>query len=172
MARTAGISVSSVQRIWKAHGLQPHRVRTFKLSNDPRFADKLRDVVGLYVAFAIPIWLRWKAGSRFRPGGWNLGGKYRWMCVVAVAEIAITSVIALMPTSVGGAPWYPDFAWKYVNYAILVVPGTLILLWIYWHVSVKNWFTGPKNTVELPMDVSGADQVGREHHHGHEAGTQ
>jgi transposase len=49
MARTTGISVSSVQRIWKAHGLQPHRVRTFKLSNDPRFADKLRDVVGLYV---------------------------------------------------------------------------------------------------------------------------
>ena len=38
-----------MQRIWRAHGLQPHRVRTFKLSNDPRFADKLRDIVGLYV---------------------------------------------------------------------------------------------------------------------------
>ena len=44
-----GISVSSVQRIWRAHGLQPHRVRQFKLSNDPQFVDKLRDVVGLYV---------------------------------------------------------------------------------------------------------------------------
>ena len=49
MARATGISASSVQRIWRAHGLQPHRVRQFKLSNDPHFADKLRDVVGLYV---------------------------------------------------------------------------------------------------------------------------
>ncbi len=49
MAETVGISVSSVQRIWRAHGLQPHRVRRFKLSNDPQFVAKLRDIVGLYV---------------------------------------------------------------------------------------------------------------------------
>ena len=49
MAKAVGLSVSSVQRIWRAHGLQPHRMRQFKLSNDPRFVDKLRDVVGLYV---------------------------------------------------------------------------------------------------------------------------
>jgi hypothetical protein len=48
-AKTAGISVSSVQRIWRAHGLEPHRVRQFKLSNDKAFADKLRKIVGLYV---------------------------------------------------------------------------------------------------------------------------
>lgn len=49
MARAAGVSVSSVQRIWRAHGLQPHRVCQFKLSTDPKFVAKLRDVVGLYV---------------------------------------------------------------------------------------------------------------------------
>src|SRR5271165_3704706 len=49
MAEAAGISLRSVQRIWAAHGLQPHRVRTFKLSSDPKFAAKLRDVVGLYL---------------------------------------------------------------------------------------------------------------------------
>jgi transposase len=49
MARAVGVSVSSVQRIWRAHGLQPHRLRQFKLSNDPNFATKLRDVVGLYI---------------------------------------------------------------------------------------------------------------------------
>src|ERR1700712_3323309 len=49
MAKAVGISVSSVQRIWRAHGLQPHRLRQFKLSNDPDFAAKLRDVVGLYI---------------------------------------------------------------------------------------------------------------------------
>jgi transposase len=50
MAKAAGISVSSVQRIWRSHGLQPHRVRQFKLSKDPKFVEKLQDIVGLYVA--------------------------------------------------------------------------------------------------------------------------
>jgi transposase len=49
MAEANRISVSSVQRIWRSHGLQPHRVRQFKLSNDPQFAAKVRDIVGLYV---------------------------------------------------------------------------------------------------------------------------
>ena len=49
MAQAAGISLRSVQRIWAAHDLQPHRVRTFKRSRDPQFADKLIDIVGLYV---------------------------------------------------------------------------------------------------------------------------
>src|SRR5271157_5336264 len=49
MAKAVGISVSSVQRTWRAHGLQPHRFRRFKLSKDPQFAAKLRDIVGLYV---------------------------------------------------------------------------------------------------------------------------
>ena len=49
MAKQVGISVSSVQRIWHTHGLQPHRVRQFKLSRDRQFVTKLRDIVGLYV---------------------------------------------------------------------------------------------------------------------------
>ena len=49
MARIVGVSLTSVQRIWRAHGLAPHRIRTFKLSNDPKFATKVRDIVGLYV---------------------------------------------------------------------------------------------------------------------------
>src|SRR6476619_768096 len=49
MAATAGISYSSVQRIWRAHGLKPHLVKTFKLSRDKNFAAKVEDVVGLYL---------------------------------------------------------------------------------------------------------------------------
>ena len=49
MAKAAEISLRSVQRIWAAHDLQPHRIRTFKRSNDPAFADKLQAIVGLYV---------------------------------------------------------------------------------------------------------------------------
>ena len=50
MAKESGLSVSSVQRIWRAFGLQPHRMETFKLSSDPDFVAKVRDVVGLYVS--------------------------------------------------------------------------------------------------------------------------
>jgi transposase len=49
MAKVVGISPSSVQRIWRAHRLAPHRVKTFKLSRDPKFVEKLKDVVGLYI---------------------------------------------------------------------------------------------------------------------------
>ena len=49
MARAAGVSQSAVVRIWHAFGLQPHREETFKLSTDPLFIDKVRDIVGLYL---------------------------------------------------------------------------------------------------------------------------
>jgi hypothetical protein len=52
IAKATGISLSSVQRIWRAHRLQPHRLRTFKRSRDPGFAAKLADIVGLYVVLA------------------------------------------------------------------------------------------------------------------------
>jgi amino acid transporter len=120
-------------------------------------------VLGLYIAFAIPIWLRWRAGDSFQSGNWTLGPRYRWMCVVAVLEIAVTSIVAMLPTSSLGAPWYDGFAWKYVNYAILVVPGALVLLWVWWHASVKNWFRGPKMTIDLPTGVTSADEIALEH---------
>ncbi len=49
MAKISGVSKASVQRIWDAHGLKPHLVKTFKLSNDPHFIEKLEDVIGLYM---------------------------------------------------------------------------------------------------------------------------
>ena len=50
MAEKVGISMSSVGRIWKSHGLKPHRMSTFKLSNDNAFAEKLEAIVGLYMS--------------------------------------------------------------------------------------------------------------------------
>jgi amino acid transporter len=105
-------------------------------------------VIGLYLAFSIPIYYRWKAGDSFVPGNWTLGPKYKWMCVVALIEIAITSIVALLPTSNLGTPWTHGFALKYVNYTIIIVPVALLILWIWWHLSVKNWFTGPKTTID------------------------
>lgn len=48
MSKATGLSESTIGRIWKEHGLKPHRVETFKLSNDPQFVEKLNDIVGLY----------------------------------------------------------------------------------------------------------------------------
>src|SRR5215217_2749261 len=50
MAKATGLSASTVGRIWRAFGLQPHRSETFKLSTDPLFAEKVRDIIGLYLA--------------------------------------------------------------------------------------------------------------------------
>ena len=105
-------------------------------------------VVGLYLAFAVPIYYRWKAGDGFAVGKWNLRGHHKWMAPLAVIEIIVTSIIALFPTSIGGVPWIDGFGWKCVNYTPLLVGGVLILLYIYWHASVKKWFTGPIKQVD------------------------
>ncbi len=49
MARKKGISEASVRRIWRGHGLKPHRVESFKISRDPDFVNKREDIVGLYL---------------------------------------------------------------------------------------------------------------------------
>ncbi len=106
-------------------------------------------VVGLYLCFAVPIFLRWRMGDAFEVGSWNLRGHYKWMAPVAIVEIVVTSIIAMFPTSLGGMPWDPSFEWKFVNYTPLLVGGVLFLLFIYWHVSVKKWFTGPIKQIEV-----------------------
>ena len=119
-------------------------------------------VLGLYLAFAIPIFYRWRAGASFKQGSWNLGNKWKWMAPIAIAEILITSVYFILPLYPAGAPGFMrgflgapgtdevPFDWKFVNYAPLVLGGIFLLLWIGWHVSAKHWFTGPKHTIDLP----------------------
>jgi amino acid transporter len=128
-------------------------------------------VIGLYVAFAIPIWLRLKAGDSFVPGSWTLGSKYKWMCWVSVIEIAVISVYFILPVTPAGTPGNADYAWKFVNYAPVLLGASLLALWLGWHLSAKHWFTGPKHTIDLPAGVSSADEMAREHEHrGHPTG--
>jgi amino acid transporter len=134
-------------------------------------------VLGLYLAFAIPIYYRWRAGTSFVQGSWNLGNKWKWMAPIAVAEIVITSIYFILPLYPGGAPAFMrgflgapsadevPFDWKSVNYAPIVLGGLLLALWIGWHLSAKKWFTGPKMTIDLPEGVSAADEIELEHEH-------
>jgi amino acid transporter len=105
-------------------------------------------VIGLYLAFAIPIWLRWRKGDEFEVGKWNNGAKYKWMNLIAVAEILIVCIYLMMPFVPGAVPFSDDFAWKFVNYAPIVTLGALLLLAVWWSTSAKNWFTGPKQTID------------------------
>jgi len=134
-------------------------------------------VIGLYLAFAIPIYYRWKAGANFKQGSWNLGNKWKWMAPIAVIEIIVTSIYFILPLYPAGAPGFMrgilgapsteevPFDWKFINYAPIVLGVLLIALWIGWHVSAKKWFTGPKITVDLPAGVSSADEIALEHEH-------
>ena len=76
------------------------------------------------------------------------GGDNKVIAVIALLDIILVTFMAFMPTSNLGVPWTNGFALKYVNYTIIVVPLAMIALWIYWHASVKNWFTGPIKQVE------------------------
>jgi amino acid transporter len=106
-------------------------------------------VIGLYLAFAIPIFLRWRMGDAFEQGAWTNGSKYKWMNPIAVAEIVIVTLYLMMPSLPGGNPFSSsNFEWKFVNYAPIVTLGTLLLLTIWWFASARTWFTGPKHTID------------------------
>jgi amino acid transporter len=105
-------------------------------------------VIGLYLAFAVPIYLRWRHGDRFEVGAWNNGNKYKWMNPIAVAEIVIVSAYLMMPFVPGAVPFSDEFEWKFVNYAPIVTLGALLLLTIWWQTSAKHWFKGPIHNID------------------------
>jgi amino acid transporter len=105
-------------------------------------------VIGLYLSFAIPIFLRWRHGDRFEVGSWNNGSKYKWMNIVAVVEIIVVSLFLMMPTTPAANPFSSEFQWKFVNYAPIVTLGALVLLTIWWQVSAKKWFKGPISNID------------------------
>jgi amino acid transporter len=101
-------------------------------------------VIGLYIAFALPIILRIKAGDSFEHGAWSLGNHYKWIAPLAVAWIALVCLIFLMPFSPNGLPGAEEFDWALVNYAPLTVGGALILFGGWYLISARNWFTAPR----------------------------
>jgi amino acid transporter len=100
-------------------------------------------VIGLYIAFALPIILRIRAGARFEGGAWSLGHHYKWIAPLAVAWIGIVCVLFLLPVSPKGIPGAAEFDWNVVNYAPLTVGGALILFGGWYLISARKWFTGP-----------------------------
>jgi amino acid transporter len=116
-------------------------------------------VIGLYLAYIIPIFLRLRMGDAFEPGPWSLGKKYKWMNVIAIAEVMIVVVIFFnLPFSAQGIPWESDFDWSLFNYTPVVTFGVFAIVGIWWLVSAHKWFKGPKHTVqEIEQELGEAD---------------
>lgn len=111
-------------------------------------------VIGLYIAYVIPVYLRWRNADRFEPGAWNNGDKYKWMNPIATVWVAIITVIFILPTSPAGVPWNDEFDWNFVNYAPLVTGGVILAVGIWWLASARRTFTGPRHTIaELDAEL-------------------
>jgi amino acid transporter len=99
--------------------------------------------IGLYIAYAIPIFLRLRAGDSWEPGEWNLGKHYRWIGTVACLWVAFIAVLFILPVTPTGVPWNSHFTWLSFNYAPIAVLGTLVLVGGWWLLSARKWFKGP-----------------------------
>ncbi len=99
-------------------------------------------VIGLYIAYVIPIFLRWRKGDEFEVGPWNNGKKYRWMNSFATFWVALISIIFCLPFVPAAVPWSDEFSWESFNYAPLMVAIVLLGAAITWFASARKHFTG------------------------------
>jgi len=100
-------------------------------------------VIGLYIAFMLPIFLRLRAGERFERSAWHLGNHYKWIDVLAILWIIFICVVFLLPFAHGGVPWNDDFDWNLVNYTPLTVGAAFVLFGGWYLLSGRKWFKGP-----------------------------
>jgi amino acid transporter len=105
-------------------------------------------VIGLYIAYVIPIYLRWRMGDAFEPGPWTLGKKYKWMNAFSVFWVGLITIIFCLPFTPAGVPWRDEFDWKYVNYAPITVIVVIVAVWIWWVAGAKDKFRMPDTVVE------------------------
>ena len=121
-------------------------------------------VIGLYIAFVLPIILRYRKGETFERGAWHLGQHYRWIDPIAIVWIFFISVLFLAPITPTGIPWKDGFDWNVVNYAPLTVGGAFVLFGGWYLLSAKKWFKGPlRQGTEEELELIEAEYEGREH---------
>jgi amino acid transporter len=108
------------------------------------FAVTAIGVIGLYIAYVIPVFLRLRAGDNFKPGPWTLGAKGKVIGWIAVIWVLLICIILMLPQFNWG-PGGGDLKLLDVfNFAPVIVFGVLLVTGIWWMVSARKWFTGPK----------------------------
>jgi amino acid transporter len=109
-------------------------------------------VIGLYIAYTIPVFLRWRMRDKFVPGPWTLGRHYRWLNPVAFVWVGLCVIIFCLPTSQAGVFFKHGFQWSSVNYAPIITIGVMLAVTIWYVVSAHRTFTGPVRTLEFADD--------------------
>ena len=100
-------------------------------------------MIGLYIAFVLPVFLRFRLGDRFEQGAWSLGKHYKWIDVIALPWVAFIAVLFSLPLFKAGLPWDTNFSWSLTNYTILWFAAIGLFFGGWWVLSAKNWFKGP-----------------------------
>jgi amino acid transporter len=109
-------------------------------------------VIGLYIAYTIPVFLRWRMGDRFKTGPWTLGAKYRWVNIIAIVWVALCVIIFCLPFTPAAVPWSSSFSWSSFNYAPLVTVIVMLAVTIWYYASARKTFKGPVRTIEFAED--------------------
>jgi amino acid transporter len=112
-------------------------------------------VIGLYIAYTIPVFLRWRMREKFAHGPWTLGAKYKWINPIAFTWVALCVIIFSLPFEPAGVFFKSGFNWSAVNYAPLVTIGVMAAVTVWFIVSAKRTFTGPVRTIdEIDSEVA------------------
>ena len=109
-------------------------------------------VIGLYIAYTIPVFLRWRMGDAFQAGPWTLGRKYKWVNIIAIVWVALCVIIFCLPFTPAAVPWNASFSWSAFNYAPLVTVVVMLAVTIWYYVSARHTFKGPIHTIEFAED--------------------
>ncbi len=100
-------------------------------------------VIGLYIAYVTPTFLRWRAGDSFVRGPWHLGNKYKWLNPFAFVWVIICVIIFSLPFTPAAVPWNDEFTWDAFNYAPVAVIATIAFAAILWVVRGHKTFHSP-----------------------------
>lgn len=105
-------------------------------------------VIGLYIAYVIPVYLRWRQGEAYERGPWHLGQTYRVLNPIAVVWVIISVVIFSLPFTPAAVPWDDTFSWEAFNYAPVTVIVVIVFAAILWQVTGRRTFHSPAEDME------------------------
>jgi len=101
-------------------------------------------VIGLYIAFILPVYLRWRKGDSWdAPRAWSLGRHYKWLDPISIIWVAIVSILFIFPLYKIGLPWVEGFDWQFTNYTVIWFGVIGLVFGGWWVLSARNWFKGP-----------------------------
>jgi amino acid transporter len=101
-------------------------------------------VIGLYIAFILPVYLRWRKGDSWTESrAWSLGPHYKWLNVISMIWVGIITILFIFPLYKIGLPWVDGFDWQFTNYTVIWFGVIGLVFGGWWVLSARKWFKGP-----------------------------